>query len=297
MRSVRTPRFLDNLYRDMRDRRLLFPALALLVALIAVPVLLKDGSSTPSVPPVSASSVDGSGPSATEPAVLAENAGITDYHKRLGWLHSKNPFRSRAPVPTSDGGQGSSSGASGSSTTSSPLGTVTATGTGSASSFSASGTASSTTSTSSPPASGGGSSTSGSQNPPQRKWYSFRVSVAVGPAGNLTEHEGVKRLEFLPGDNRPLVAFIGVTEDAKHAIFAVSDDVSSVRGDGTCLPRRGSCDFLELKPGDKASLRYEPEGNRTYNLKLRKIELVPVGKPHASTSGKLGSEAMLGPDG
>jgi hypothetical protein len=165
---------------------------------------------------------------------------------------------------------------------------------------SVSGTASPTTSTgsSSPPASSGGSSTtSGSDDPPQRQWFSYRVSVAVGPAGNLTEREGVKRLEFLPGDNRPLVAFIGVTEDGKHAIFTVSDDVSSVRGDGRCIPRRGACDFLELAPGDKASMRYEPEGNRTYNLKLKRIELVPVPKPHATTSGKLGSESLLGPDG
>jgi hypothetical protein len=121
--------------------------------------------------------------------------------------------------------------------------------------------------------------------------------VSVGPAGDLTERNSVQRLVFLPGDNRPLVAFIGVNEDGKRAVFMVSDHVSSVRGDGRCIPRRGSCNYLELKPGDKASLRYEPEGNRTYNLKLRKIELVPVGKPHASVSGKRGPRPVLGPDG
>jgi hypothetical protein len=291
------PRFLDNLYRDMRDRRLLLPALALLVALIAVPVLLKSGSSTP--PPPSASVATGGGEvSATEPAVLAENAGITDYRKRLDWLQSKNPFRSRAPAPVADGdGQGSSSGTSTSTSTTTALGTSTGTDTGAASSSSLSGTSPSTGSSSPPASSGGSSTTTGDRSPPRRQWFSYRVSVAVGPAGNLTEREGVKRLEFLPGDDRPLVAFIGVTEDAKQAIFVVSDDVSSVRGDGKCLPRRGSCHFLQLKPGDKASMRYEPEGNRTYNLKLKKIELVPVSKPHGSASGKLGTEALLGPDG
>jgi hypothetical protein len=280
----------------MRDRRLLLPALALLVALIAVPVLLKGGSSTPPPPPASVPAGGGE-VSATEPAVLAENAGITDYRKRLNWLQSKNPFRSRAPAPPAGGGQGSSSGTSTSTSTTTALGTSTGTDTGAGSSSAVPGAAPSTGS-SSPPASSGGSSTaSGDQNPPRRQWFSYRVSVAVGPAGNLTEREGVKRLEFLPGDDRPLVAFIGVTEDAKQAIFVVSDDVSSVRGDGKCLPRRGSCHFLQLKPGDKASMRYEPEGDRTYNLKLKKIELVPVSKPHGSASGKLGTEALLGPDG
>ena len=121
--------------------------------------------------------------------------------------------------------------------------------------------------------------------------------MAVGPAGDLTERNRVKRLAFLPGNNRPLVAFIGVTEDAKRAIFSVSGDVSAVRGDGRCVPRRSACNFLELKKGDKASLRYSPQHDRTFNLKLRGIELVRVDKPKAGTSHKRGSEPILGPDG
>jgi hypothetical protein len=127
--------------------------------------------------------------------------------------------------------------------------------------------------------------------------YSFRVSVAVGPAGDLTNRDNVKRTAYLPGKNRPLVSYVGVSEDTKHAIFSVSRDVSSVRGDGSCYPRRGNCNFLRLKPGDKASLDYAPEGDRTYNLKLREIKLVPISKHHKGGSNKFASRPLLGPDG
>jgi hypothetical protein len=277
----------------MRDRRLLFPAVALLVALIAVPVLLKSSAPTSPAPVASAAATDDGDQTAAEPAVVTAQAGITDFKKRLGWLQSKDPFRSRVPVESTGGQQGSASTSGTSSDTG--LGTATAASTSTSSSASGSGSLSSTTATTSP--SSGGGSSGGSQNGTKPGWYSFRVSVAVGRAGDLTERKGVQRLQFLPGDNRPIVAFIGVNENGKRAIFMVSDRVSSVRGDGKCIPRRGDCQFLELKPGDKASFRYEPEGNRTYNLKLREIKLVPVGKIHASVSGKSGTQPQLGPDG
>jgi hypothetical protein len=281
------PRFLENLYRDMRDRRLLFPALALLVALIAVPVLLKSSAPSSPAPVAPAVAADSSNQTAAEPAVVTAEAGITDYRKRLEWMQRKNPFRSGVPVKSTGGQQGGSS--TGATSTDTGLGTSTATST----STSASSGSGSTSSTATNTSTGSG----GSQSNPKPGWYSFRVSVAIGPAGDLTERNNVQRLQFLPGDNRPIVAFIGVSEDATRAIFMVSDQVSSVRGDGKCMPRRGNCQFLEMKPGDKASFRYEPEGNRTYNLKLHEIRLVPIGKIHATGAGKTGVQPQLGPDG
>jgi hypothetical protein len=293
MKQLRMPQFIQNLYRDMRDRRMLLPAIALVVALIAVPMVLKSSSSSAPPPPASPSSDAGSS-SAAEPAVVTEQLGVTDYRKRLDQLKSKNPFRKHfRALP----------GSAKLTTTSSASTTSTATSTTSATSAPSSSTPA-TIPPASPPASTGGSSTTpsgGSDNsgskPRPSRFFAFRVSVAVGPAGKLTERNSVKRLAFLPGENRPLVAFIGVTEDAKRAIFAVSDDVSSVRGDGRCVPRRGACNFLELKRGDKATLRYAPERDRAFNLKLRGIKLVPVSGPHGGGNKKVGSGLALGPDG
>jgi hypothetical protein len=297
VKSRRTPAFLENLYRDMRDRRLLFPALALLVALIAVPVLLKSSPAASPSPPLASTGAGNQG--AAQAAVLAQRTGVTNYRKRLDWLRSKDPFRSRVPAAKAGATRGASSTATTSTSTALGGGSATVTGTASSSSsLGSAGSSSSSTSSASPSGSGGGSSPpSSARRTPKPSWYSFRVSVAVGPAGDLTERKHVRRLVFLPGENRPMVALIGVSEDAKRAIFVVSDEVSSVRGDGRCVPRRGSCEFLELKPGDKASLRYQPEGDRTYNLKLKQIELVAVDKPQASGPGKRGPRPLLGPDG
>ena len=115
--------------------------------------------------------------------------------------------------------------------------------------------------------------------------------MAVGPAGDLSQRNSVKRLVFLPGDSRPLVAFVGVSEDSKRAMFVVSHDVSAVRGDGKCFPRRSACNYLELKPGDKASLDYAPQHDRRFNLKLREIKLVPGREAPGDGAGKAGTGA------
>ncbi len=45
--NLQAPDFLTDLYRDMRDRRLLIPALALIVTALAIPVLLKTDPPAP----------------------------------------------------------------------------------------------------------------------------------------------------------------------------------------------------------------------------------------------------------
>jgi hypothetical protein len=50
MKSVRAPQLLTDLYRDLRDRRLMVPAVALAVALIAVPMALSSSAPTSTAP-------------------------------------------------------------------------------------------------------------------------------------------------------------------------------------------------------------------------------------------------------
>jgi hypothetical protein len=284
MKKIQTPRLLSNLYRDMRDRRMLIPAIALVAALIAVPFVLGKSSSSP--PPLApAAATGGNGESALEPAVLTKQVGVTDYRKRLDQLNSKDPFRRHfMALPKSAKLTTTSSSSVTSSTT---TGGTSSSGLSSPSGGSVSGgsTVSATTTTTPSTGSGSGNSNSSTAGKPASPiLYSFRVSVAVGPAGDLTDRENVKRTAYLPGKNRPLVSFTGVSEDAKHAIFAVSKDVSN-------------CNFLQLKPGHKASLDYAPEGDRTYNLKLRQIKLVPISKSQGGGSHKIAPGPLLGPDG
>ena len=98
---------------------------------------------------------------------------------------------------------------------------------------------------------------------------------------------------MLPSNNRPLAAFLGVTEDGRHAIFQISTDVDSVKGDGQCAPQPANCQYLTMKAGDKVNLHYAPGGKR-YNLLLTDIHAVVVGhKPPGKASGKAASDQQL----
>ena len=115
--------------------------------------------------------------------------------------------------------------------------------------------------------------------------YAFRADVGIGLPGDLKRRKSVALGTFLPGEGKPMVAFTGATEDLEHALFLITDDVSSVTGDGRCVPGRSDCKLLRMKVGDEAKLAYAPEGDRIYKLKLFGIGLAPV---HADGAGKRG---------
>jgi hypothetical protein len=297
MRNVRRPQFLENLYRDMRDRHLLLPAVLLIVALIAVPILLGSQSSR-SVPPTSTSGTNASASAAT-PAVVTREIGVTNYRKRLEELQTKNPFHQQYTQPsaeaalnaTSTGGAGSASatgdvsGTSVSGSTSSVSGSQVASPSPSISAGSSGGTSSSPPQTTHVPK-------------PQLRAYAWRVSVKVGEPGHLKERPEVQRLAMLPSQGKPVATFIGATETGDKALFVVSPEVDSVKGDARCLPSSSSCRFVVMKPGDKANFHYAPNGKR-YNLVLVDTHAVVVhekilrkGSGDASPQAKL---PQLGP--
>jgi cell division septation protein DedD len=285
--QLHLPPFLNNLFRDMRDRRLLLPALALVVALIAVPVLLKSSSSSTPPPPPPSSSAD-TADSAAQPAVVAQQIGITDYKKRLDRFKTKNPFRQHfTSLPGSAKLNTTSTGSAPSTTSTSTSSSTTSTGgSSSVTPLPTSTGPATTTTTSSPPSPSPSPSPAPNPKPAEPRFFVFHASLAIGPSGDLVKRKAVKEFTFLPTYSRPLVAFLGIHGDLNHAIFLVSDDVSSVSGDGQCLPRRNKCTFLVMKPGDTAKLKYAPEGDRTYKLRLTGIKLSRVNAPQ-KTSGKL----------
>jgi hypothetical protein len=271
MKNVRAPQFLGNLYRDMRDRHLLLPAVALVVGLLAVPILLKSHSSDHSAPPAQAKL--GPATNATKPAVVRQELGVTNYKKRLDRLQSKNPFHQQYTAPPPSAQAQAAPSASAPSPSSTPSATSPAP--------IGSSTSQSTTPTpvSSPPAqtSSGGSNSAAPHHHtnPGLLYYAWRVSVKVGEAGHLKDRPEVQRLALLPSDGKPVVSFLGATEDGSKAVFLVSLDVDSVKGDGRCLPSHSTCQYVVMQPGDKAHFHYAPNNTR-YNLVLVDIHQVDV---------------------
>jgi hypothetical protein len=264
MKRLKTPDFLTDLYRDLRDRKLLIPAVGLVVTLVAVPVLLaKDSPSA--APPAPTPPAEAT---AAQPAVLTEQVGIRNYRERLEALKSKNPFKQKFALPTPESVALADQGTGSTPATGSTNGTVD-TGTTSASSGSV-GTDTGSTAPSEPvsqPTQGGVRQT--------RKLITRVVDVTLGPLGETKQYENVRTTDVLPSNELPIVAYFGASPNSKRAAFLLSAGVVSSDGDGNCSPTPTSCYFLTMKPGDQRYLHFQPEGEEEeviYRFKLKRVE-------------------------
>lgn len=271
MKKIEPPKILVDLYRDLRDRRLLLPFGLLAAALILVPVALSKSSHPASPPPVTAGA--GGAPSAAQPAVLTDEVGVRNYQKRLAALKRKDPFKRHVKLPRLPGGNPGRLAKPGS-TPAATSGSVTPpppTGSGGSSSLGATSTT--------PPATTTESHTKTVTVERQNSAvpvYEGVVDLKIGFPTKLKKHDGVKPLTDLPHKSNAVVSLLGAALDGKTATFLVSRDVSSVEGGSSCTPHRSSCQLLTMKPGGKAKLTLTDTG-KTYVLKVLDIRLVRVG--------------------
>jgi hypothetical protein len=278
MTGLQSPELLSNLYRDLRDRRLLPIVVVLVVGIAVVPMALSSKSTPTPAPPAPIASVAKKSNVPTT-QVKVSNPGIRVYQRRLNGDSAKNPF---TPVFTTAPSTASASSSASTATTSSSSSTVT----------SSAGSATGTTGTSSSPTtsvpSGGGSSQPQAEN----KYFFYRVKVKSGPVGGkMTVHDNVKAVTSLPDDQVPALAFLGVTTSnnfsARSAVFLVNSSVSLVSGTGTCTLTGSQCQLVTMKPGDHTDLTWS-DGN-TYRVTLVKFNLITRNKlPGAEDAGSAG---------
>jgi hypothetical protein len=273
MKDFQSPQFLADLYRDLRDRRLLSIAIALVAGMIVVPIALSS-SSTPA-PPAPAPSADALATNPTAPAVsvVASNPGLRAYRRRLAALGAKDPFKQKFVAPK--GLEGTELGA-----------------TGLGASVPVAETSSNSNASSTPATDTGsfGGTTAGTPSRPktvtkvktktrtETKYVSYKVKVRAGDtSGTLETLENVSTLDLLPGDAVPALAYLGVT--GNKALFMVSYDVLSITGTGACMLGTVKCQLLILEPGQYQDLLWTD--GKTYRVTLLKIEKVISSKPPA----------------
>jgi hypothetical protein len=249
--------FLHQIWKDLKDRKLLPVAAVLLVAIVAVPVALSSSSTAPAPagavapPPPPAAGL----PAVSETSVPSSSAPNG---------RARNPF---AP----------SSGATSTATTTTTAATSTPV------SGSTSGTGASTTSTSgsTSTSSTGGATTpttpttpsTGGQTPsvppmipvpkPRRVVpalkadQSYSVSLAITRrSGGLDTINPLGRLSLLPSPSQPLIVELGVLKGGNRVLFAVQPG-TVVSGKGTCVPGAIDCEILSLAQAqtEKLSVR------------------------------------------
>jgi hypothetical protein len=267
---------LKGIVTELRERRLWPVAVALLVGLVAVPVLLtKSASGTPATP---SSGTGASGSNAQ--SVSVKLAGGTSKGGLNG--RSRDPFGAqggstttaavtvaRAATSSSAGagtasiGAGSGSSSTGSTGSSSSVSTVGST----------SGTSGASTGGSAGAPSGGAPSPAPSLPAPTKRAkpgpagltakQSYAVSIEItNGSGGVEPIDPVQRLTALPSASQPLLVELGVEQGGKRVLFAVQPG-TVVNGGGSCTPGPIDCEILSLPVGGVENISTQSAGGAT----------------------------------
>jgi hypothetical protein len=252
------PALVQDVYRDLRDRNLLLPAVGLLVALLLVPMALRAEPTPP--PPVSAPDTANDA-SAVTPAVLAEQeTGIRDYRKRLAELKEKNPFKAKFQFTPQEVGQQTA-------ISEPPAAPSSGGGDGG-------GTGSPSPAPGQPTAPAGGGPQPAPSTPKVRGQLIEPIAkVLVGRVGEKKRKREYRVTDPVPGKKRAIATFAGFDDSFESGLFLVSRYVVATRGDGRCRPSGRECDLVVMKPGDARFFDLErPDGSvHRYRLKLLKV--------------------------
>ena len=274
-------RFFTDLYRDLDDRHLLLPALALVVAIIAVPMLLGGGSSPSRRCPRPSRSAGGAADAtAVESAVLAEDPGIRDYSQRLEALKKKNPFVQQF-AGSDEAATDPAAELSAGSPTAETAALTDPTGTGTT------GTRDETTepvtdADDGPAATTPTTPTDPTQpvSEPELRFFAPRVDVTFGELGDTKQIDNVRYFDFLPDEETPVAAFLGLGESADKAVFALSNEVVDSTGEGSCSPHNADgCDLLIMRVGQERTMKLVD--GTTYRLKVLDTHFTRIPDPRS----------------
>lgn len=270
MPDLKVPDFLLDVYYDLRERHLLPLVAILLVALVALPIVLSSGSS--SSEPESAIAT----PSTAVPAgklVVAKGApGLREYKKRLAGT-PKDPFKPQSTEATGTSAEGVGSAPS------SEESSVTI------ESSESSGVPTETPEPTAPPSEGNGEPPEGGH----LQYYSFAIDVRITPVSSKKKEKSSVRndlpgMTMLPSRKVPALTFVGVSKDEKSAVMLVSDKVTGLFGDATCLEGSEHCQLIALEPGIPETVVYGANA-RTYRITLLKLQLLRTDKLNTAPLG------------
>jgi hypothetical protein len=258
--------FLSDIWHDLREKRLWPVALALLIGLVAVPVLLAkpapETSSAPVTPPATAADT---GKDLTPVIELADLTQI-EQGSKLQEFNAKNPFKPKIKtVKLSD-------------TTQTALNQI-------ASDTGGGGTPATTD--------GGGTTGGGTPTTPTTPGtrhvsrYTYVIDVTFVSNGRKRVIKGLDRLSMLPSETNPALIFLGVSSAGSNAVFLV-DSTLDATGEGNCAPSAKQCATLSLGAGSEHMFT-DQKGN-SYSLRVDQIRKVKVGTA-AATAAKRAKQA------
>lgn len=278
MPDLKVPALVADLYYDLRDRRLLPLVALVLVAIVATPFLLGQGSEAEEaipVPEAIQALKEAGGQRTSSLTVVEANPGLRDYRKRLRGRKPLDPFRTFGK-PSLKGAQlgGESEGEGGGSSGSSAPTTSTSTTTKQTTKES-----STTTETNNPPGAGG-------KGEPPVVFFAFAIDVRIAKTVNGVHQDPIVMQRVLPqtplpDETTPVVTYMGPARKGSKptgkALLVVNNEVSSVEGDAKCVAGDEMCQQLEVEPGFPVVLTYGVNEAR-YTITVLKIAPVTTGR-------------------
>jgi hypothetical protein len=108
----------------------------------------------------------------------------------------------------------------------------------------------------------------------------YRVKLRFGESGAEKTYDDVARLTPLPSSDNPFFVYLGLKDDGETAIFLVDADAVP-SGDGTCQPSADNCEQIELKAGDSEFFDLQ---SGTAGLVQYQLDMVSVSKDKAPTT-------------
>jgi hypothetical protein len=253
---------LQRIRADLTERRLWPIVLLLVVALVAVPVVLRPDAGDPAA---AAPSAPATPPAAEAPSPAATMAAVTAVLE--GTETSKTRGTRRDPFAAPAGAKATAKAAAAATAGKSAApasASAPASGSGSSSG------SSSTRSAPAPASSSAGAPKTAPREPaaePATAGTTYRLRRADIRFDDADVAHDAIRLRAFPSPKRPVALYLGATVGGKAAAFVITTE-AEVSGDGTCKPRKRLCTHLLLKPGEEATLTV---GATQHTLRLLRI--------------------------
>jgi hypothetical protein len=248
--TIKPPKFLADLYADLRDRRLLPLVALLLVAIIAAPILLAGGEDEETaVAPPAPAGASASAAQTSFTVVPAQEGQLRDYRKRLNHRTARNPFKQPVPAAKTSGedcGCGSAGGGSTAEPTSGSEGAVEYT-------------------PSEPPV----------VEATVKANIGFEALLKTQFIGEEPKERRVEAQTKLPNEEAPAVVYTGISPDKKGGLFLMTSNVTAFYGHGQCVLGGATCQQLKLKLGKSATFAIG-FGETRYKVTL--LGFVPIVK-------------------
>ena len=292
-----------GIWDDLREKRLWPVAVLLVLALLAVPVVLRKPAEAlpPSVAgaPVASTTADG----LPSPETVLDEGGkplvtlaVLRSPSDLERFDGKNPFKPIRELARASG-DGDSAGGGGT-TPGGDSGGGDSGGGDLPSSIPLLGGGDD-------PAAGGGGGGGGgaptpddspaSPAPGDRDESAQRLTYAVdltfdGPNSPERRYRNLPRLSMLPTENNPLLVFLGVSANGNGAVFLVDASLKAGDGEGLCRPSGADCATVSLEPGEQQVL-VDDQGRRFF-LRVDQIRERPVeGSSAGARAGTAGGNS------